>query len=268
MPDLPYRAVAIDIDGTLLSSRKVVLPSTVEWIARARAAGAHVMISSGRPLSGIRGQVERGGLTTPLALSGYNGAIARTSDGEVFANHTMPAEVTREVLRFGRGRPGSRMACVDDRLVTDDLDGLLVRQEIEGNLMTAEVVEDLDEVTEPMHKVLFVGSPDDTLVTEEALLTEFGDRLAITRSAPIYCEVSMPDATKGASLQAYCDHYEIAIEQSIVFGDAHNDLSMIHAAGLGVAMGNAHDDVKAAADRVTASHDDDGIALVLQEFFG
>ncbi|MGJ3509081.1 Cof-type HAD-IIB family hydrolase [Enemella sp. A6] len=268
MPDLPYRAVAIDIDGTLLSSRKVVLPSTVEWIARARAAGAHVMISSGRPISGIRGQVERGGLTTPLALSGYNGAIARTSDDEVFVDHRMPAETAREVLRFAHHRPGSRMACVDDRLIADDPNGLLVRQEIEGNLMTPEVIPDLNEVDEPMHKLLFVGSADDTVMTEQALLDEFGDRLAITRSAPIYCEVSMPEATKGGSLQAYCDYYDIPIEQSIVFGDAHNDLAMLRAAGLGVAMGNAHDDVKAAADRVTASHDDDGIALVLEEFFG
>ena len=95
---------------------------------------------------------------------------------------------------------------------------------------------------------------------------EFGDVLNIFRSEPFFMELTPPGIDKAKSLGRLLDITGIKREEFIACGDGFNDVSMIEFAGLGVAMANAQDAVKAVADEITLSNDEDGVALIVEKY--
>ena len=116
-----------------------------------------------------------------------------------------------------------------------------------------------------IHKFLIAGDPDELKVLEQQLLTALGDEVDIYLSLPWFLEVMPKGTNKGTGLAAICADAGIDVSEAIAFGDSYNDIYMIQTAGLGIAMGNAEEAVKEAADRVTADCDHDGIAAALKE---
>lgn len=120
-------------------------------------------------------------------------------------------------------------------------------------------------VNQEVVKVLMLENPEYLRNVYEKLSHELGDKLSLTISKPYFLEIMDKGIEKSAALLHICNKLGIKTEQLIAFGDSYNDLSMLTAAGLGIAMGNAREDVKKQSDYVTDGNNEDGIFLTLQQ---
>ena len=123
-----------------------------------------------------------------------------------------------------------------------------------------------DYVDFPLNKCLGTAEPEMAAEAEKIYAEKFGDKLCISRSEPFFVEITPKGIDKAASLERFCKMTGNKRKDMIACGDGFNDLSMIKYAGLGVAMENAQPVVKDAADYVTASNDEDGVAKVIHKF--
>lgn len=268
----PPSLIAVDIDGTLLSSKGTILPGTRAEFARARAAGATIVLASGRPVAGLRRLVRRLRLDTDgVVYSGVNGAVSIDAEtGDLLARHGLDPETVRGIAALAKENGVIPMLCDGDDLVVDTEDPQVVI-EAEGNDLNLRIVGDVTTLTEDEVSVdkLLMYAPPEVLRPFAELFTErFGACVESSFSAPFYFEATAKGVHKGSALTDLAAARGLDVAASVAFGDNGNDLPLIRTAGLGVAMGNAIPEVLEAADRVTASHDEEGIAAVLMELYG
>lgn len=269
----PPRIIAVDIDGTLLSTRGMVLPGTRAEFARARRQGATIVFASGRPVVGLQQLTEKVRLDTAgSVLVGGNGSRSVHADsGAVLARHGLDFELTARIARLAAQHDIVVMMCEDDALIVDRPDEPQVIFEAEGNGQVLRAVSDLTELAEDdvdIDKVLMYADPPRLRPFSEAFEAEFAGAVEYSFSAPFYFEATAKGVDKGSALVAVAKALDVPLGEVVAFGDNGNDLPMIQAAGLGVAMANGTAAVREAADRVTASNDEEGIAAVLADLFG
>ena len=260
------RIIAVDIDG-------VVLPGTRAEIARARAHGATIMFASGRPVVGLIYLARRLHLdTSGCILMGGNGSRSVDADtGTVVARHGIDFDLVARIVRLAAEHDIVVMICEDDALIVDRPEEPQVVFEAEGNGQVVRAVPDLTALTSAdvdVDKVLMYADPVRLKPFAEVFAAEFGEALEYTFSAPFYFEATAKGVHKGSALAAVAEALGVPLAETVAFGDNGNDLPMIQTAGLGVAMANATVAVREAADRVTASNDEEGIAAVLMDIFG
>lgn len=261
----PPLLVAVDVDGTLLTSDHDLLDSTREALTRVRASGATLMIASGRPVVGLRHHVARLGIPLDgLVLAGFNGAVVEDAvTGEVLASSPVSAAVSAQLYRGLRDLPVATIVPVGADVFIEDADGYMVHIESRANATREVLVDDLTTAAPTPPKIL-VAAPYEVLSRHRATIDALGGTDVETCfSSSFYYEVNAAGVSKGAALAAFCAARGIPLEQTVAFGDNENDLTMIRTAGIGVAMGNAVDVLKQAADVVTASNNNHGIARVL-----
>ena len=264
--------IAVDIDGTLLSSAGDVLPGTRAEFARAQAAGATIVLASGRPIAGLRMLIRRLKLDSRgYVLTGVNGAVSADADsGQILARHPMEFDLVRDIVTLAKEEGVIAMLCDGDDLVVD-AEHPQVDIEAGGNALTLRRVPDLcalpsDDTT--VDKVLTYAEPATLQRFAAAFAPRFDEVTEHSFSAPFYFQAPARGVDKGAALTDLAQARGLSPQDSVAFGDNGNDLPMLRVAGIGVAMGNAIPAVLDAADRVTASHDEEGIAAVLAELFG
>ena len=122
-----------------------------------------------------------------------------------------------------------------------------------------------EEVYKEVHKVLCMGDKEDIAALEQQLVKEF-PQIRIYRSKDTYLEIMSMKASKSDAIHMLKDHFHVKQEEIMAFGDNFNDIDMIRYAGLGVAMGNAADEVKEVADYITLSNEEDGVAAAIEKF--
>lgn len=162
------------------------------------------------------------------------------------------------------------MPCWDmlkNEIITEMPDDQYVKEESRINKMNIRKVENLFEALEPHPtKLLMTGDPADMLKAENELSEILGDRMDIFRSAPFFLELVPKGIDKAKSLLRLLAKINLTPADMIAFGDGYNDLSMLKLAGMGVAMQNAAPEVRAEADYITLSNEEDGIAAALEHF--
>lgn len=146
-------------------------------------------------------------------------------------------------------------------------DDQYVKEESRINKMNIRKVANLLEALEPHPtKLLMTGDPSDMLKAEQELLDMVGDKMDIFRSAPFFLELVPKGIDKAQSLRRLLAKINLTPADMIAFGDGYNDLSMLKLAGMGVAMANAAPEVRADADYITLSNEEDGVAAALEHF--
>ena len=148
-------------------------------------------------------------------------------------------------------------------------DSVYLDEEARINQMPVEVATDFVEAScldGGVPKCLIPGAPELLVELEEKMKAFFGEALSISRSAPFFLEIMAPGVGKDHSLARLLAQLDLTREQLIAFGDGFNDLTMLRFAGMGVAMANAADEVKAVADFVTLSNDEDGVAHAVEKW--
>ena len=269
MNHLPYRAIALDLDGTLTNHDKVVTPKTRETLLKAESEGAVIILASGRPTYGITPIAEcleldkRGG----YILSYNGGNIVDAQTGEKLFSQFLPDEVIPILYKYAREHQHALLGYVGNEIITEMPDDPYVKEESRINKMNIRRVGNLLEALEPHPtKLLMTGDPEDMVKAEEALKKELGEKMDIFRSAPFFLELVPKGIDKAQSLLRLLEKIGLSTDVLMAFGDGYNDLSMLKLAGMGVAMENAAPEVKAEADYVTLSNEEDGVAAALEHF--
>lgn len=256
------KALFFDIDGTLVSFNTHVIPeSTVEALQRAKAAGLKVYISTGRPMPFIMnlGQISH-------LIDGYitaNGALCVVGN-EKFGCHNLRKDAA-EIVIEGCRKFGKACVVVGTEHIAVFQNSPEVEEQFSANLGLKDFpFVSLDDVMkEPLLQISPFFSPE-----EEALIMPKLKECVSARWSNYFADITHIEADKGKGLLTMAAHEGLKVSETIAFGDGGNDISILRQAGLGVAMGNAKDNVKAAADYVTASVDDDGISKALAHLCG
>ncbi|SFC85900.1 hypothetical protein SAMN05443252_10776 [Bacillus sp. OV322] len=265
---MTYKMIVLDLDDTLLRNDLTISPRTKQALMDAQEMGAKVVLASGRPTSAMLPIAEELKLKEygSFILS-FNGAkIINCQTGEELFSSTLPTETIHQLYDISRRENVLIHTYVGDTIVTEDANPYT---DVEGQLtnLPIHVVDSFKEaVTEPVVKALMLEEPDFLKKVEEKLQKEFAGSLSVMRSKPFFLEFTEAGVTKGTSLNSLIGKLGISRDEVIAVGDSNNDLSMIEFAGLGVAMGNATDEIKAKADFITDSNMNDGVAKVVEEF--
>jgi Cof subfamily protein (haloacid dehalogenase superfamily) len=262
---MAYRLLVADIDGTLINAAREITPPVHAAVAQAQARGVRVCLATGRIWRSARRFVEALGADPPVIL--YNGGLVYDfSRDDVWRRVTLPREQAQDALRLLRLHPAVQPHLyVDDHIYVPRItEATVIYQQKDGLQVTA--VGDLADwlATDPM-KVLIIGErPALEAVARD--LDALPYRMNHVYSEVNYLEILPPGSDKGAALRAVAGRLGIEREAIIAAGDNLNDLAMIEYAGLGVAMGNAPEALRARADFVAPSNDEHGLQEVIERF--
>jgi Cof subfamily protein (haloacid dehalogenase superfamily) len=264
---MTYKMIVLDLDDTLLRDDLTISPRTKLSLMEAQEAGVKVVLASGRPTSAMLPIAEELRLKEygSFILSFNGGKIINCQSGEEWFSSTLPNEIVQQLYEISRRENVWIHTYVGDTIVTEEPNQYT---DIEGELtkLQIKVVESfIDAVTEPVVKVLMLKEPGILAKVEKKLQMELAG-LSVMRSKPFFLEFTESGVTKGTSLKSLIQQLGISRDEVIAIGDSNNDLSMIQFAGLGVAMGNASEEIKAQADFITDTNMDDGVAKVVEEF--
>lgn len=255
------RLIASDLDGTLLDPEGRVSVRTRAALDRARAAGIEVVLVTGRPPRWVRDIPAEAGAHAVVVCA--NGALLYDVDAHEVIDHApLDSGLAIELIDALRGEaPDCRFACEMTFRFGRDPD-YPIRVTPPPDALVGDV-RDL-VAADPATKLIVRDDliPHDELVA--AVRAIIGDRAEVTHSGYGIVEISAPGVDKGRGLRVACARHDIQLGDTVAFGDMPNDLPLLTASGHGVAVANAHVDVLAVADEVTASNAEDGVALVIE----
>ena len=266
---MQYKVLALDLDGTLTNSEKIITPRTKAALMEAAARGVCIVLASGRPTVGIEP------LARELELQKYGGCILSYNGGKiidcktshVLVQHAFPPDLIEPVCTFSRYWNVVPLTYDTHGIITENASSPYVQEEARINKSPVRQVENLPAtVNYPINKLLLTGDPVDMPHVEELMQQEFAGKLSICRSQPFFIETMPLGVGKDTSLEMLLRAKGLTAANLMACGDGWNDLPMIRCAGMGVAMGNAQAPVKAAADYQTADNDHDGVGLAVEKF--
>lgn len=263
-PLFPYKLVATDLDGTLLSEDGTVSGRTREALAAVTAAGAAHIIVTGRAVPWTRHILDDLGYEG-LAVCGQGAQVYHAGEHKLLTSLTLDRQLAGLALAKIEAEVGPlALAASRDGLDGDVLVGPGYR--VQEGPLPAVVVGDRAELwSAPLNKV-YIQHPqlDDDALARAALAT-VGSLVDVVMAGAGVVEILPLGLSKATGLTLAARRLGVKAADTIAFGDMPNDIPMFGWAQHGVAMANAHEELKAVADEVTASNEDDGIALVLEK---
>lgn len=265
-----YRLLVLDLDGTLTNSKKEISPRNLQTLLRLQQSGVRLVLASGRPTYGIVPLAET------LQMGQYGGCILSYNGGEIIDWSTrkllyknlLPDEVIPTLHEAAQRNRQAILTYEEEYILTEHPDDEYVLREAFLNKMQIRPVADfLQETPRPLPKCLIVGDPDQLIRTESELSLQLQGKISVYRSEPYFLELVPQGIDKARSLAVLLERLGLTREEMVAMGDGYNDLSMIRFAGMGVAMANAQEPVRKAADYVTLSNDEDGVAAAVEKLF-
>ena len=276
---MTIKAIVLDIDGTLLNSEKKISEKTKQSLIHAQQNGVKVILASGRPTSGMFHLAKELLMDVYEGfLISYNGAVAMDClTHQPIFSQVIPNESAKEILNHLKQFDLIPMINDESHMYVNDVynnqlelpDGPfnIIEYESRGGQFLLCEVQDLAEFVDfPLYKILIAGDPEYLQKNYLAIQEPFVDQVTAAFSAPFYFEFTMKGIDKAKALNEIASQLSISKNEILSFGDGQNDRSIIEYAGTGIAMGNAVDELKALADAVTHSNDEDGIAVALEKF--
>lgn len=256
------RAVAFDMDDTLLNDQREITPYTLDVLRRAARRGVLIIPASGRAKASMEGFVNQIGCAA--AFVACNGAEVYSPTGELWHQEVLSVEDARRCARFAQ-EAGCYAQCYYGAHFyyagTEDW----ARSYAEASLLTGKDVKDLPAfIDRPTPKILLMAEPERVAELLPRARELFADVAAVSCSKPYFLEMNPLRATKGNALAYLAQRWGLAREEFLAFGDSLNDLSMLTWAGTGVAMGNAREDVKRQVGRVCGANQEDGVAHAME----
>lgn len=264
--------ICIDLDGTLLDEEKEIRPAVQRTVLEAKNTGAKIVLCSGRPFSGVAPYLEKLGLNgeEDYAIT-YNGAVIQNAKSKkTISSFPLTYDDYLNLEMTGR-----KLACpvhihlLDPaRIVTHNrhISPYTVTEAYQTNSPLYWVPQEEVTADSTIVKVMFINDPAKLDQVIAAIPPVFHEKYTCVRSETFFYEFISKKASKGIALIELARYLKIPIEATMAIGDQGNDLSMVQAAGCGIAMGNAITEVKAAAQFITASNEEDGVAKALRKF--
>lgn len=260
-----FRLLVADIDGTLLNSRREITAGALEAVRAAQARGVRVCLATGRIWASAQRYFLALGADPPAIL--YNGGMVYDFRADrVLRRVSLAQEHARAVLEFLREMPRVQPHLyVGDRVYTGRINEHTDFYRRKDGVEVEEVGDLLTFLPSDPMKILIIGARADLNRAMEGIRA-LPLPINAVFSEETYLEILPAGSSKGAALEVVAEALGIPLAQVIAVGDNLNDLEMIRLAGLGVAMGNASEPLRAQADYVTASNDDEGLREVIDRF--
>lgn len=278
---MDLKTIVLDIDGTLLNAEKIISTRTKDKLIEAQKKGIKVVLASGRPTRGMIPLAEELEMEKYEGfLVSYNGSqVYDVKTKEILFNQAIPTKIANDILKHLANFEVVPMVDYEDYLYVNEAFfdvGVdlpvgfinIVHYEARGGNFKVSEVDDFSHVIKnPVNKILVAGKPDYLQDNHEAMRAPFENTITAAFSAPFYFEYTDQGIDKAKALSEVFPNMGISPKNMISFGDGQNDRSIIEYAGIGVAMGNAVQEILDLADEVTSSHDEDGIAEFLDKYF-
>lgn len=262
MRDVLPRLVVSDVDGTLVRHDKSLAEATVAAFARLRANNIPATLISARPPTGIAWIAEKLAIEGPLAA--FNGGTLFSRDGTILSAIRLEPAFARLALETIDAAGVDIWLFADGRWYARNADNPHVPRERLSAGIDVTLTDDLFALAGRTDKIVGVSDDAPRLIgVEERLKAAARGGATVARSQAYYLDVTALAANKGAGLKALAGAAGVPLAEVMVLGDMSNDLPMFAEAGFAVAMGQAPDEVKAAADAVTLSNDEDGVAAAI-----
>jgi Cof subfamily protein (haloacid dehalogenase superfamily) len=260
------KLVAVDIDGTLFNDHHEITPRVAQAIQGARAQDVLIVPATGRCPSVTQAIMARLGIVAPGVF--LQGLLALDVDGTVFYEQTMTAQTVRQVVAFAKERGLTPLIYSGSRIIVEALTYYANLLTPYGEPAPEVIVGPLESAPDqfPVHKMLLLDEPDRIARARLEITPVLDGQASITQALRFAFEILPHGASKGAGLMHLLDALGIPPECTLAIGDGENDIEMLQMAGLGVAMGNAPDQLKAVADAVVATNEQDGVAEALERF--
>lgn len=263
------KIIILDIDGTLVNSKKEITPETLKYLTMAQEQGHIVALASGRPYPGMKqyadalSLTEKGGYV--LAFNG--GMVIECATGRVVYEKAIANRYAGKLFEFAKKNHIGMVTYQDDKVITGtDFDDYMEFEARLNHMKLCKVDDFCDYVDFDMAKCLMTANPERAEVLEQELRELVGSDLNVFRSEPYFIEITTKGVDKAESVAGLLKLLSMEKEQCICCGDGFNDKTMVEYAGIGVAMGNAQDTVKEVADFITGTCDEDGIVEVVKRF--
>lgn len=264
-----YQLICSDIDGTLLNKDRELSEMTIKEVQRV-APIPFILISSRMP-NGMRHlQHEFGNITAPLIA--YNGGLI-LHNGIVLGSTFIKNSVLAEVINQSKNTSIHLSLFYADEWYVPSMDYWAKREEHNTKVTPvvksyAEVLTSWEQEGKGAHKIMCMGEANEIDVLYKSLEAEFSDEIMLYRSKDTYIEISHKDISKKTAIEVILKNCfpAISMKQVIAFGDNYNDIEMLKAVGLGVAVSNANIEVLTVADAITDTNKNDGVAKAIREF--
>lgn len=266
---MKYKLLVLDVDGTLLNDEREISKRTLAALLKVQQMGVRIVLASGRPTYGLMP------LAKTLELGNYGGfvlsyngcQIIKAQNGEILFERRINPEMLPYLEKKARKNGFAIFTYHDDTLITDSPDNEYIKNEaLLNNLKIIKEDEFSTAIDFAPCKCMLVSDKEEALI---GLEQHWEKRLAGTldafRSEPYFLEVVPCGVNKANTLGALLEHLGVTREEVIAVGDGVCDVTMLQLAGMGVAMGHSQDSVKVCADYVTASNEEDGVALAVEK---
>ena len=266
---MKYKLLVLDVDGTLLNDEREISKRTLASLPKVQQMGVRIVLASGRPTYGLMP------LAKTLELGNYGGfvlsyngcQIIKAQNGEILFERRINPEMLPYLEKKARKNGFAIFTYHDDTLITDSPDNEYIKNEaLLNNLKIIREDEFSTAIDFAPCKCMLVSDKEKALI---GLEQHWEKRLAGTldafRSEPYFLEVVPCGVNKANTLGALLEHLGVTREEVIAVGDGVCDVTMLQLAGMGVAMGHSQDSVKVCADYVTASNEEDGVALAVEK---
>ena len=266
---MKYKLLVLDVDGTLLNDEREISKRTLAALLKVQQMGVRIVLASGRPTYGLMP------LAKTLELGNYGGfvlsyngcQIIKAQNGEILFERRINPEMLPYLEKKARKNGFAIFTYHDDTLITDSPDNEYIKNEaLLNNLKIIREDEFSTAIDFAPCKCMLVSDKEKALI---GLEQHWEKRLAGTldafRSEPYFLEVVPCGVNKANTLGALLEHLGVTREEVIAVGNGVCDVTMLQLAGMGVAMGHSQDSVKVCADYVTASNEEDGVALAVEK---
>ncbi len=262
---MAIRLIAFDMDDTLLRDDRTIGERTIAALRAAHERGVVIVANTGRGKQTMWDFVRQIGVVDASICT--NGAQIYDKDGNILAENPVPMETAKRVARLAKQGGWYVQGYSADSYFFEKVCAENAQYaEMAGH--TGDEVGDLEQyICEDPYKMLFlVNEPERMQALKDAAYPAFSDELFLCVSKPFFLELTSKKASKGAALMEVAKLFGVMPSETMAIGDSGNDVSMIQAAGVGVAMGNATEELKAHADYITLTNEEEGVAAVIEKF--
>ncbi len=274
---MPYKIICTDIDGTLLNKDREISSATLHAISRIKNRIPVILVSSRMPKAMRHIQLTLG--IEHLPLIAYNGGLVWTYDGpestpRPFLSIPIPESVTGLIYRQVKHTSIHISLFMQNDWFVESMDYWASREmnntKVQPDIVDFEaLIRDWEHTAQGPHKIMCMGPESEIHDLEIFLQQHFHTQLQIYRSKPTYLELTSKRVSKAVAIEKLlAEYFGFQMQDAVAFGDNYNDIEMLQAVGLGIAVANGNAALKSVADDITLSNVEDGVAVAIGKYFG
>jgi hypothetical protein len=259
------KLVAIDLDGTLLTSKRAISALTAETVSKVARQGIHIILVSARMLPSVLSYKKQLNLRDPVIA--YDGAVIKPNCSKAIWLGNIDPNIAIKIILFSKLYDARLFTYVGNKWYIDNFSSE-AEEESRAIRVAPIIVDDLQEVVNPgVTKFTIIGKSNFLVEIADYLSQEFSRDICCIFSRPTDLEIFKKGISKSNALDLVGNLLCIQPSQMMAIGDERNDIDMLNFAGTAIAMGNAPYEVKKIADLIAPTNDNDGVALILNHFF-